>query len=117
MLYTDYFGNNSQLVHISENVERNPTIVSDVFFQPVPTINMLPSSAPLVPTTVLPTLQHSSFSSRIGVANGLIHSYSGKIIYKPSESGLGNNLLGLTSAFIIAAVTNKRLFSVLYCNT
>ena len=38
------------------------------------------------------------------------HEYNGSIIFKPSESGLANNLLGLVSAFVIAAMTNKRLF-------
>ena len=38
------------------------------------------------------------------------HTYSGSIIFKPSESGLGNNLYGLTSAFVVAALTNRKLY-------
>ena len=40
----------------------------------------------------------------------LSHTYSGSIIFKPSESGLGNNLYGLVSAFVIAALTNRKLY-------
>ena len=38
------------------------------------------------------------------------HAYSGSIIFKPSESGLGNNLYGLASAFVVAALTNRKLY-------
>ena len=38
------------------------------------------------------------------------HVYNGSVIFKPSESGLGNNVYGLVSAFVIAALTNRRLY-------
>lgn len=39
------------------------------------------------------------------------HSYNGTLSFWPSESGLGNNLYGLASAFLIAALLNKELQS------
>ena len=43
------------------------------------------------------------------------HVYSGSIVFKPSESGLGNNIYGLVSAFVIAALTNRRLYCAFAC--
>lgn len=40
------------------------------------------------------------------------HRYDGILVFQPSESGLGNNLYGLASAFLIAAMTNRELMSL-----
>ena len=40
------------------------------------------------------------------------HQYDGILVFRPSESGLANNMLGLVSAFIMSTLSNRKL----YCN-
>lgn len=37
------------------------------------------------------------------------HKYRGTLYFRPSQSGFGNNLYGLVSAFVISAISNRRL--------
>ena len=37
------------------------------------------------------------------------HKYRGTLYFRPSQSGLGNNLYGLVSAFVISALSSRRL--------
>lgn len=62
--------------------------------------DVLPSSTESVVKVAVPTLKKDDMD----------HVYNGTIIFKPSESGLANNLLGLASAFVIATLTNKKLY-------
>lgn len=49
--------------------------------------------------------------SRRKVQHTVSHFYNGTLSFWPSESGLGNNLYGLASAFLIATLLNKELQS------
>ena len=66
------------------------------------------------PATV-PEIRHERISPTTDAAKPTIssipHQYNGTLSFWPSESGLGNNLYGLASAFLIATLTNKKLFS------
>ena len=106
-----YFGNDTLLVHVSENMKSNPTIVAELFNYSVPTENILSNSVSFFQPTSLPPTHIPSASPTVQNIDHHVHDYSGEVVFRPSESGLGNNLLGLTSAFIIATVTNKKLCS------
>lgn len=44
------------------------------------------------------------------------HKYRGTLYFRPSQSGFGNNLYGLISAFVISAISNRRLVGSLSDN-
>ncbi|KAK8804194.1 hypothetical protein WA171_000286 [Blastocystis sp. BT1] len=92
-------------------MKSNPTIVAELFNYSVPTENILSNSVSFFQPTSLPPTHIPSASPTVQNIDHHVHDYSGEVVFRPSESGLGNNLLGLTSAFIIATVTNKKLSS------
>lgn len=101
--------------HESEYIESESTETGTSFIQVVPTESALSNSVSFVQATSLHANPSRSVSLSIPRIDYTTHSYSGEVTFRPSESGLGNNLLGLASAFVIAAVTNKRLYSRFHC--
>ena len=93
----------------------DPTIVAEFFIHLVPTESVVSNSVSFIQPTSLPPTHIPSVSSTVPNIDHPIHDYSGEMVFRPSESGLGNNLLGLTSAFVIATVTNKKLCSRFRC--
>lgn len=85
---------------IIDTITEHP-LKSSILFTETSPRNDFPTKQPETPSqpTILPIVNKK-------------HQYSGEIVFKPSESGLSNNLLGLVSAFVIAALTNKRLYCI-----
>ena len=75
-----------------------------VFKPSTPTHRIVSVMTP-IPTTEPPSLSKPTPQSLTP------HHYNGVLVFLPSESGLGNNLYGLASAFLIAAMTNRELTS------
>ena len=85
-----------------------------------PTENYIKQELVSESSTNTPKIHHAGFSATTAATKLTIsshsHKYNGTLSFWPSESGLGNNLYGLASAFLIATLTNKQLFSEFSCD-
>ena len=106
------------LTHVdvdSEAIEEKQVIIEETeLIEEVTTTSSLPE------TSLSPSNDIEEFSSNLNSSSDIPiineekkgHQYDGILVFRPSESGLANNMLGLVSAFIMSTLSNRKL----YCN-
>ena len=99
----------------SEAIEKKQVAIEESeLIEEVTTTSSLPKTSLPPSNNIDESVSDLNSSSDIPIINEEKkgHQYDGILVFRPSESGLANNMLGLVSAFIMSTLSNRKL----YCN-
>ena len=97
----------------SEAIEKKQVAIEESeLIEEVTTTSSLPKTSLPPSNNIDESVSDLNSSSDIPIINKEKkgHQYDGILVFRPSESGLANNILGLVSAFIMSTLSNRKLY-------
>ena len=97
----------------SEAIEKKQVAIEESeLIEEVTTTSSLPKTSLPPSNNIDESVSDLNSSSDIPIINKAKkgHQYDGILVFRPSESGLANNILGLVSAFIMSTLSNRKLY-------